>query len=66
MNGVNYKVLTKTIAAALCTSEPPCGPCVDAALRVVAHRKTVRTALVAFAKAEADRAPSTAVDGSPE
>jgi hypothetical protein len=51
---VTYTEIRDELAEILCPHLPrPCDACLDAAYRVVVHRRSIRQALVRFAKQEA-------------
>lgn len=52
---MTYTEIRDELAQILCPHLPrPCDACLDAAYRVVVHRRSIRQALIRFAKQEAD------------
>jgi hypothetical protein len=55
---VTYTEIRYELAQILCPHLPrPCDACLDAAYRVVVHRRSIRRALVRFAKQQAGLMP---------
>lgn len=52
---MTYEEIRDELASILCTDTvPPCDRCVDVAYRIIAKRRSVRQALIRFAREEAE------------